>query len=167
MQQAPRQKPRGRHRVLAFAQTFRHKQTALAALAILLSILLRETLLWQQAHGTQVSTSPIPPAGATCQHRGAQCMQPSCPSQPVCCVVMLLKDASQPLRAEHRPIADTVASRAVHCRDLLLSHLQWHNIPAHPYIARSCPKSFWNSARKGREHAFLILQPASALRGLP
>ncbi len=57
--QQPRQKPRGRNGVLTFAQSFRHKRTALAALAILLSILLREVLLWQQAHGTRVSATPI------------------------------------------------------------------------------------------------------------
>ena len=60
MQQPLRQKPRGRNRVLAFAQGFRHQRTALAALAILLSILLREVLLWQEAHGRRVSAGPVP-----------------------------------------------------------------------------------------------------------
>ena len=60
MQQPLRQKPRGRNRVLTFAQGFRHQRTALAALAILLSILLREVLLWQEAHGRRVSAGPIP-----------------------------------------------------------------------------------------------------------
>ena len=69
MQQPPRQRQRSKIRILTFLQTFRQKRTALAALALILSILLREAMLWQQAHGRRVSTTAIPlQVQSACRH---------------------------------------------------------------------------------------------------
>ncbi len=74
MQQPPRQRQRGKIRVLNFWQTFRQKRTALAALAVILSILLRETLLRQQSHGRRVSTTAIPlQVQSACRHLPQTC----------------------------------------------------------------------------------------------
>lgn len=55
MQQPPRQRQRSKDRFFGAVQASAKNQPAQTAIVILLSLLLREALLWQQAHGTRVS----------------------------------------------------------------------------------------------------------------